>query len=100
MGAALDGGTPFVVATGQNNPTSGGLNTDVAIAIDSANVYWVDYGAGNVNKAPRTGGSANPVATGTHPLGITVDATSVYYTDYGTGTVTKTSKCATAAGDF
>ena len=99
MGASLDGGgSPFVLAMGQNNPSSGGVNVDVGIAIDSANVYWAEYGAGKVNEVARAGGSATPLATGTHPLGLTADATSVYWTDYGAGTVMKTSKCVNAPG--
>jgi hypothetical protein len=82
-----------VVATGENNPTSGGLDVDVSIAIDGANVYWAEYGGGNVNRVARTGGTPAPIAVGTHPLGLTLDATSLYWTDYGAGTVMKTSKC-------
>jgi hypothetical protein len=97
-GAPLDGGPSFVAATDQENPTSGGLNTDVGIAVDATYVYWADYSGGALNATALGGGPLLEVGAGQNPLGVAVDTTSIYWTDYGAGTVKKTSKCLLATG--
>jgi len=63
-----------------------------AIAVDAANVYWIE-GLGSVRKVPIAGGT--PVTLAAAPVlpgGIAVDATSVYWTDTANGNVYKTAK--------
>lgn len=65
------------------------LNADIqsgaasyAIAVDSLNVYWNDWG-GNLCKVPVGGGSSSTLLTGIHASALGVDATSIYWSDYG-----------------
>ena len=70
-------GTPFDVASAQNDPFS--------VAVDWLNVYWTDdaNGSGNgaVMMAPVRGGPPMTLSSGGVPVGIAVDATNVYWTD-------------------
>jgi len=93
MALDLAGGSPMTLATAQNNPSAGGVNTDIGIAVDARFVYWADYGDGFVMTVPRAGGASIRLASGGNPLGIAIDDTYVYWTDYARGTVMKTLKC-------
>jgi hypothetical protein len=66
----LAGGTPTLLAT----PSS----SAGAIAIDSTDVYWVEYAS--VNKVPIAGGSVTVLTmTPVNPTTIAVDTNRVYY---------------------
>ncbi len=72
MTMPLQGGTPTILASGQNNPWG--------IAVDRNSVYWTNFGDGTVMKVPRLGGMTTTLATGQNlPYGIVTDATSVYW---------------------
>jgi hypothetical protein len=92
MKIPLGAGSPITLASGQSNPSVGGLNTDTGIAVDGTNVYWTNFGGGAVMKVPVSGGVPIVVAQGQNPLGVAIDGTSVYWTDYGNATVMKTPK--------
>ena len=53
------------------------------VAVDSSNVYWIDYGSGSVMKGPIGGGTPTTLATGLSPGAIAVDSTTVYWADNG-----------------
>jgi hypothetical protein len=82
------GGSPITLA-------SMTVGLPCGIAVDAANVYWVDEGAGGsgrpgrgVFKAPIGGGTVTTLVPSDpgEPCGIAVDATAVYYTGSdGTG---------------
>jgi hypothetical protein len=56
------------------------------LALDSANLYWIDTVMNNVVQLPLSGGSSVTLASGQVSLaGITVDANSVYWTAFGGG---------------
>jgi hypothetical protein len=63
------------------------------IAIDSANVYWTEYGgapaSGNIMKVPIAGGPSVTLATGDYPLAIATDGASVYWSDADAATIMK-----------
>ncbi len=93
--APQDGsGAPMAVATGRVRPWG--------IALDGANVYWVDHGIasgdGEVLRAPVSG--AGPVdvlaVDQDNPQSLAVDETTVYWTDLGdngfNGSVLKIAK--------
>jgi len=72
----------MALAPGGNNPAR--------IAVDGANVYWVDQSPGGaLMKVPISGGSPTTLYTGGVPSGVAVDDTSVYWTDSTNGTVMK-----------
>jgi hypothetical protein len=51
------------------------------VATDTNNVYWTEFGAGNVKRMPLTGGEPTVIASGLdRPAGITVDSNFVYWT--------------------
>jgi sugar lactone lactonase YvrE len=78
--AGLSGGTPKVLASGQN-PS--------AIAVDKTSVYWTNIDDGAVMKVPLRGGTPTTLATVQGRVsGITVDASNVYWPS-GFGTVMK-----------
>jgi hypothetical protein len=69
------------IATGENHPH--------ALAIDAANVYWVDLGGttagtGSVRQAPKGGTAVTPVILSSNEdqaWDIAIDGSSVYWTD-------------------
>jgi hypothetical protein len=97
MQAPIAGGPPMTLASGVPDP--------LGIAVDSANVYWVNAGTtssvdgratrtwngdGSVMKVPIGGGTPTVLASGlSGPYGIAIDGTSVYWTNVGDGTVMK-----------
>jgi hypothetical protein len=53
-------------------------------------IYWTDYSAGTVVKAPVSGGTATIVASNqAGPCAITTDGVNLYWTNNSTGTVMK-----------
>jgi hypothetical protein len=76
-----------------NDGTVTTLGTDIdegygvaatGIALDDANVYWVDQTTvGTVRKVSKRGGTVTTLARDTSPIAIAVDATSVYWSDVG-----------------
>jgi hypothetical protein len=82
-----DGGSVGLLT---GNPLSNG------IALDAANVYWVNRQDGYVKKADFDLTNDTALATGDVPFDIAVDATTVYWTEQGSspgiGKVMKASK--------
>ena len=69
---------------------AGGQMIPVDFAADRSNLYWTTGDA--VMKAPRRGGTAVAVVTGTdRSIGVAVDQSSVYWTDRG-GRIQKAPK--------
>jgi outer membrane protein assembly factor BamB len=76
---ACSGGEPCllpaeVLARGETGPNG--------IALDAQNVYWTNYGSGEVRKVAKSGGPPVTLyaAKNTNPWGIAVDANNVYWT--------------------
>lgn len=66
--------------------TDAGTNQPTSVAVDALNVYWTDIAAEAVYQAPRTGGTAVPIAWGqSQPIAIAVDANNVYWVNNGSG---------------
>jgi hypothetical protein len=71
-------------------PTGGGSVSTIVglnggdpwhLVVDSANVYWADYGSWTIMQAPLSGGPAITLASTTQPPGyIAVDTGAVYFT--------------------
>jgi len=79
------GGTPTTLASGLAGPQR--------LAVDSANVYWTDYGDGSVMQCSVDGCGGTPLilASGQNlPTGVAIDATSVYWLTFGTAANTYT----------
>ncbi len=80
--AALDGGTPVVLASQQSGPSS--------VAVDSTSVYWTVTQSEAVMKAALDGGAPVTIAASqAQPGALALDDASVYWTNYGNGTVMK-----------
>jgi hypothetical protein len=73
---AIEGGTPTLLAM---------ASTPIGIAVDSANVYWMNSDLGGavtatLEKVAIAGGDPTMLATGfLSPEGLAVDATSAYW---------------------
>jgi sugar lactone lactonase YvrE len=58
------------------------MSEPLRVAIDSTHIFWTDYDAGMVWKAPLDGGAPVVIAyQQLGPDGIALDATNVYWTD-------------------
>jgi hypothetical protein len=86
-----DGGAVMKVATDGTglSPVAEGQDEPFGLAVDATNVYWTNGGYNvALMKAPRAGGAAVPLTTGT-PLrslyrAIGLDRDNVYFADTGT----------------
>jgi hypothetical protein len=75
-----------------------GLSSPSGIALDAANVYWTDLGAGTVRSVAKTGGTVTVLASGQgHPEGPVVDDTYIYWSNNIGGAVMRTRKDGTGA---
>jgi sugar lactone lactonase YvrE len=75
--APTSGGTPVVLATGQNAS---------ALAVDDRDVYWSDEGSGTIMRVPRSGGTPSVLATNQlQPSELTVDDANVYWINSAVG---------------
>jgi hypothetical protein len=61
--------------------TSNTFASSEALVIDATSLYWIDFSAKAVMKAPRAGGSAQTLTTGANGEGIAVNATDVFWID-------------------
>jgi hypothetical protein len=93
MTAALSGGSPATLASGQSGQWKAG-----SIALDVTHVYWTGTSdpprsTGTVMKMPLGGGAQVTLASAEdNPANVAVDATSVYWTnDDDPGSVMKVS---------
>jgi hypothetical protein len=76
--ALLDGGSRYVVASGQSNVR--------AAASDGTTVYWTRGSGGEVWRALVDGGERTAVAMGqSFPTAITIDDSFVYWVNSGFG---------------
>lgn len=83
MKAAISGGAPTTLASGQNHPE--------AIAVDATSAYWMDRASNTVMKVALSGGTPSTLASGQNaPGGIAVDSMNVYWT--GSSSVSERSK--------
>ncbi len=81
-------------------PLGGGSTTPITavgepwgIATDATDVYWTNYGTGDIEKMPSGGGPMVTLASGQfNPSAIAVDATRVYWINTGDGTIRMTAK--------
>ena len=81
------GGAAVSIAAAQFQPAS--------IAIDAANIYWINLGNGKVMTCPLAGCSAGPRALAVDqasPTSLAVDDTAVYWTAKTGGAVMKVAK--------
>jgi hypothetical protein len=86
-----DASTSYVMSCATNGcdggvVLAGGQQQMFAIAIDTNNVYWTDFAAGNVMSCAKTGCNGTPttIASGQNgPWGIAVDGTTVYWGNTG-----------------
>jgi hypothetical protein len=69
------GGLAAVLASNQHSPGH--------IAVDDANVYWVDDGDGQLLTLPKSGGTPVTLATDASGSSLLVDQTDVYYAPSG-----------------
>jgi sugar lactone lactonase YvrE len=77
MAVPLAGGTVTTLVSASGQYAYG-------MAVDTANVYWTNFGDGTVMKVPLGGGAATTLVSGQDsPVGVAVDATSVYWANYG-----------------
>jgi hypothetical protein len=82
FGVPYGGGAVTTLATGQLGP--------LAIAADTANVYWANWGSyeeahnGSIASVPSSGGTVTTLAAERNdPISIAVDDSYVYWTDWG-----------------
>jgi hypothetical protein len=89
-------GTAVTLATGQS---VGSFYGGSSLAVDSANVYWLNSD-GSVRAVPKSAGPTPPstilVSTG-GAGGIAADGANVYFTNLGAGTVMRTAPTGGAA---
>jgi hypothetical protein len=70
----------ITLASGQNEPS--------ALTIYNGNVFWTDFGSGNVMEVSANGGTPNVISSGNNdPWGITIGNGNIYWIDYGGGTL-------------
>lgn len=82
----------------------------VALAADTASLYWIDTASERLVRMPKTGGTIQALAAGAQamsPWAIAVDASHVYWLDTGEGAVRRTPRAggatvtlATGQGDL
>jgi hypothetical protein len=63
--------------------------TLLGIAVDADSVYWADVYAGSIFKAPKAGGSATPIASGS-PWSMSLSGSFIYWTDGDLNEIVKT----------
>ncbi|HZU85424.1 MAG TPA: hypothetical protein VE987_20980 [Polyangiaceae bacterium] len=91
--AALGGGqSPQLVAT--SRAAEGSTDSLGYMAVDEANVYWIDATAQSIMKAPKVGGPATPIVNfgGADCRDVKVDSTAVYWSCFFSGYVAKIAK--------
>jgi sugar lactone lactonase YvrE len=76
----IDGGTPTKLAS----VTTPIFSDPVAIALDSANVYWADWGNSTINSVPVGGGAVGTLASGQGGVAfLAIDGANAYWTTTG-----------------
>lgn len=92
---ATGSGEIVKIPVGGGNPTTlaSGLDLPGAMALDAANVYWIDDTDDTVMKVPVGGGNASTLAKGqagqSQPVAVATDGASVFWTASYSYTVTK-----------
>jgi outer membrane protein assembly factor BamB len=86
----LGGGSPTVLADGR-------IGSMMAIAIDDANVYWIEgfgtIGRGAVAAVPKAGGQAMVLAAALQdPMALAVDTSGIYFANTADGRISRISK--------
>lgn len=82
--ASTIGDDATVLADGQSTP--------IAVAVDSAHVYWANKG-GTIRRISISGGKALTLAAGqAGPAALAIDGTSVYWTNADDDTIMKVAK--------